>query len=146
MPRLSRQDKLTRDYVLKNGIQKHFTGQPAFVFQGKTLSKADLVALVEEHETAIADLQKAEAAVKAAVTRERAKNAEIHAMGVRIHAWAHIRYPHDIAILADFGTAPVKHGVKSPAVKALAAERMRATRKARHTLGKRQKAKIKGSA
>ena len=49
-------------------------------------------------------------------------------------------------ILADFGTAPVKHGVKSPAVKALAAERMRATRKARHTLGKRQKAKIKGSA
>ena len=47
--------------------------------------------------------------------------------------------------LADFGYAPQKVATKSVATKAAAAEKGRATRAARHTMGKKQKLQVKGT-
>jgi hypothetical protein len=50
------------------------------------------------------------------------------------------------AVLNDFGMDPPKSpGAKTVQVKAAAAEKAQATRKARHTMGKRQKAGIHGT-
>jgi hypothetical protein len=50
------------------------------------------------------------------------------------------------ATLADYGLTPRKLGGKTtPAIKAAAAEQAKATRVARHTMGKKQKAKITGA-
>src|SRR3979409_1544989 len=46
--------------------------------------------------------------------------------------------------LADFGLAPPKKPVTTPEKKDAAADKMRATRAARHTMGKKQKKAIKG--
>jgi hypothetical protein len=46
--------------------------------------------------------------------------------------------------LADFGLAPPKKPLTTPEKKAAAADKMRATRAARHTMGKKQKKAIKG--
>jgi hypothetical protein len=55
-----------------------------------------------------------------------------------------IRHSKAAAVLADFGLVPTRQGKKTPAVLAAAADKAQATRAARHTMGKRQKAKIKG--
>jgi hypothetical protein len=48
--------------------------------------------------------------------------------------------------LADYGLSPRRPtGTTSPSVLAAAADKRRATRKARHTMGKKQKKKIKGA-
>jgi hypothetical protein len=50
-----------------------------------------------------------------------------------------------IATLADFGFQPRKRTVPTVDTKAAAAEKSLATRAARHTMGPKQKAKIKGT-
>jgi hypothetical protein len=54
-------------------------------------------------------------------------------------------YGNQPQILSDFSVAVRKTPAKKVEIKALAVDKMRATREARHTLGKRQKASIKGT-
>jgi hypothetical protein len=63
-----------------------------------------------------------------------------------VQTYARYAYATDTATLADFGFGPVKHTEPSPAVKAAAAVKARATRAARHTMGKVQKKAITGAA
>jgi hypothetical protein len=48
-------------------------------------------------------------------------------------------------VLADFGFAPPKAATRTPEEKAAAAAKAKATREARHTLGKSQKKTVKGN-
>jgi hypothetical protein len=56
-----------------------------------------------------------------------------------------ITYGDSSATLGDFGLVPRKIGTRSPEVKLAAAEKLRATRKARNTMGPKQKKAIKGN-
>jgi hypothetical protein len=144
MPRQSTAQKLERNRNMVAGIQKHSASLPAVTVAGRKLPPSELVDLFQRHDAAVAEAQAAEATWRAAVKKERALDAEAHEAALLVVTLARLQYGPDLATLADFGTAPVRKGTKSPEVLKRAAERLRATRKARHTMGKKQKAKVKG--
>jgi hypothetical protein len=56
-----------------------------------------------------------------------------------------VAFADQVDVLADFGLTGRKTRVVTPEEKVTAAAKARATRAARHTMGKRQKAAIKGA-
>ena len=143
MPRQSATQKLARNRQMVFGIQRHLASMPHVQVAGRKRGPAELADLFQRHDAAIVEAQAAEVAWRAAVKRERALDAEAHLVAMAIVTVARLLYGPDVVTLADFGTAPIRKGTKTPEVLKRAAEKMRATRKARHTMGRRQRAKVK---
>ncbi len=144
MPRKSRVEKVSRYQALVNGLEKHFARMVPLVIGGKEWKKEELIGFLEKYEGAMTAAHAAEAEYLAAVDREKTIDIETEEIAKCLLGLVRAGFGHDVEALADFGTAPFKKAVKSAEVKARAADRLRATRAARHTMGPKQKAKIKG--
>jgi hypothetical protein len=80
-----------------------------------------------------------------AIEKERALERTLAPMFERFRFLVENIFGNEAKQLADFGLEPRKKpGPKTPAVKAEAARKVRETRAARHTMGKRQKRKVEG--
>jgi hypothetical protein len=96
------------------------------------------VALLDRIEVVRGELQRL-------VAEERALEGEVRPLLVDFEGVVRNLVGQDAERLAAFAWNPrAKRGPKTPAVKAASAEKARATRKRRKTMGKRQKAKIRG--
>jgi hypothetical protein len=124
--------------------QKYLTSIPTIRIAGVDHTAATIVAVVEE------DIALADAATRArqdlisaaaAVRRQKAKLAPFRA-GLR--AFLENQFG-DPATVAEFGYASRSPQVPSAETKALAVEKRKATRAARHTMGSRQRLKVKGA-
>ena len=62
-----------------------------------------------------------------------------------LKAWVRAQFGVESTEAIDFGFPPPRTGVRTVEEKALAVARAKATRKARHTMGKRQKEGIRGT-
>ena len=82
--------------------------------------------------------------VPPALAAARAAHAARMAIEPGLKAWVTAHYGLDSLMADAFGYAPPKKPVRTVASKVQAAEKNRATRKARNTMGKKQKQKIKG--
>ena len=135
--------KLALDLVA--GTQKH-TPNGSFTIGSESFTAANLVQLLQGLADAIAKVDDAKAAWQDALTSlddEQAKVAPV-LRGYRNLLLA--TYGNAPATLADYGLAPRKGPTPPSAdVKAAAVAKRAATRKARHTMGKKQKAEIKGT-
>src|SRR5215467_4358215 len=121
-------------------IPKHLSQAPLMI-ASKRQTPASLAKIFQEELDAILAIDLADAAKKKAVVDERAvkkRNRVIHA-AFKTYVLAAFR---DAVVLADFAYKPLKARKTKLATKAEAIEKSRATRKARHTLGKKQKKKI----
>jgi hypothetical protein len=87
----------------------------------------------------------AKAAYHAAVENEAALYKVAQTIWLLLQAYARATFTGDTAALADFGYAPVKRTPETAATRALAAKKAAATRLARGTMSKKQKAKIVGT-
>jgi hypothetical protein len=126
------------------GIQKHFSTTSTLSFAGQTNTQAAIIALLTAFVTAANALLAARAQTKNA---QVALDLQANAVGALVKALkAYILATFtDVATLADFGLAPRKAPRPLTAAElSLRAARAAATRKARGTLGKAQKAKIHG--
>lgn len=94
------------------------------------------------HEAAIVELQ---ARIRIAVANLRVERKAIHANDLAVRAYAFAVVGEHSAAFASLGFAPHKIGKPSVATKAVAIAKGQATRDARHTLGPRRKAKIRGA-
>jgi hypothetical protein len=86
----------------------------------------------------------ARAAWQNAVKANRDKRVQEHPFLSALRQALTSMFGNDVVIMADFGLSPRKAPIVSPATKVVAAQKNRATRAARHTMGKVQKAGIKG--
>jgi hypothetical protein len=147
----SNQTKVTRQVRIAQviaGIQKHFASLPSI-----TLGKANYTpaALGERLQSALSTIKQtsnAKAAWLAEVQTERNTLAEIGPVLRYIKAFVIAQFgdtQDSSNVLEDFGFTPRKARPKNVAVKAEAAVKVRATRVARSTKGKKQKATIKGT-
>ncbi len=107
---------------------------------GESLKVADLIDILEAPTAAAAATDKAKAAYTASVTAERAARTKARTTRVSLQSYLVGIHGEDSTILAEFGMVIKKQPAKTVEVKAEAAEKMRATRKARGTMGKKQKA------
>jgi len=133
-----------RDLQLIEGIGKGLPGAPTFVLGTTTYTVDSLIAFVQSRIDLANEVGTTKANWLATVKAYAAvnKRAKVVLADLRNHLIAN--FGADSSRLADFGFTAPRRGVLTPEQRAAAVAKGKATRKARKTLGKRQKAGIKG--
>jgi hypothetical protein len=142
---INRSTTHARDLAIIAGIKKRLQGSPPIVLGGVSYTADGLVALFQSQIDAGNATVSAKGQWSQAVQNERAVTKKIN--GALIGFQEIVRQMFDNApdALADFGLAPRKVAKRDPLTNVVAAEKNRATREARHTLGKKAKLDIQGT-
>ena len=136
---------LARVLALIAGTQKHYPNG-SFSLLNTTYTTATLVQLLQSLADALNALNAAEASVKDAVLAATAARAKVGPVILAYTRQLRTTFGNATQTLLDFGVEPTK--VPAPRTteqKAAAAAKARATREARGTGSKKQKAAIKGN-
>jgi hypothetical protein len=129
-----------------NALKTHLTQTGAtIVVNGVQTTVADVIATYEACLDGRATLKTQRADVKATLGAIAAADSKRRAMDQALKAWVVTQYGADSKEAHDFGFPPPKAPVRTVKSKATALERSQATRKARHTLGSKQKEEVKGT-
>lgn len=143
-PKASRSSRTVANEKLVDGFIKHQALLTQLFIQGESLTSAQMVAKIGSV-VAIADRAvTARAAWLAAVQEDLATRRSTSAFLGATRAALLAAFSDQVDILADFGLFPRKVPVLTPEEKQAAVAKAKATRVARHTMGKRQKAAITG--
>ena len=145
MPRHAKSTKVLRGRSMVAGLKKH---APALsrVSWGSALRSADEVAArFQAHLDALDEAAAREAAWRAALGKEARLEKEIKKVLQQVTLFLQAVYGDESNTLRDFGLKPRKKAKIGPAKMALTVEKRNATRKARHTMGKKQRKAIKGA-
>ena len=127
------------------GLTKHFSNVPSVTFGGASHTFAEIEQELQGILSVLTDVVAARAALKAKVLAEKAQAATQNAFLSAYRAFVLSYFGKDPVALADFGLAPPKaRALQTVEAKVLKVKKALATRAARHTMGKRQKAKIVG--
>jgi hypothetical protein len=143
--KMVRQSRLRK---ILEGIDTHFGGTGSLTLGRVTYTLADLKATIQDDIDASDASVKAKAALSAAVQTERDKHARVDPILrlLRFYVISQFGDTKDTSgFLADFGLAPRKVAQKTVATKSEAIAKTKATRDARHTAGKKQKARLRGT-
>jgi hypothetical protein len=131
-----------------SGAAKHFPPTTTFTLAAVTLTLPQLTQACQKDIDTSDAADQAKAAWLTSVQAQRDTNDTTDPMLRAFKAYVMSLYgdtQNAADTLADFGYTPRKPRSKNVAVKALAADKARATRKARGTLGDKQKKDIKGT-
>ncbi len=127
------------------GIDKHFSNEPTIPIDGTAMTPVDLKKALQKHVDAADATQAARATWISASSTEASLHDTTVATLASLRSFVVLKFgSKNQSMLADFGFTPRTRKVPSAEAKAAAAEKAAATRAARHTMGKRQKAAIKG--
>jgi hypothetical protein len=127
------------------GIQKHLLSVPSLPLAGSTYTPADLVKLVQSRIDSAGVVAAAGANKHATVVAHTALGTTLTPVLRGLRQYVLNAFGETSPVLADFGFTPPKKRTLTPEKKAAAALLAKATRKARHTVGKKQKLAIKGA-
>jgi hypothetical protein len=134
-----------RDAQIIAGIGKHLQNAASITALGTTYAPSDLIKAYQAQISALASLVALKAQVTAAVAAARTQKANLVTLTAALKSYVVNEYGTTSTVLSDFGFAPRKVTPRNPVAKVVAAERLRATRKERGTMGPVQKSKIKGT-
>jgi hypothetical protein len=126
------------------GVQKHFAQVPSLVLDGASTPPAALTATFQSAIDAVAKATAAEQAFHDSVAAQDAAMASAKTSLAALHSLVKSQLGSTETVLGDFGFTAPKRQMPSEATKAAAVVKRAATRAARGTKGKRQKAAIKG--
>jgi hypothetical protein len=142
----SRQVVTTTNKQLEAGLEKYYP-KGSFVLAGKTYKTSDLVTLLEKEDTLIASAVTAHAAWQTAASAARAQTDENHQLRLALKdAVKQLLGPGNASQLQEFGfSVTTRKPLTGPTIVG-AAEKAKATRQARGTLGLKQRLEIHGVA
>jgi hypothetical protein len=141
----NRMQQQTADEKLRAGLTKHAPNLASFIVAGATIKTADIVTVLQNRENTAKAVDSARATWRAAVAADRNERKQSSALVSGVKQTLHVMFAGSVDTLAEFGLTPRKPRVVSPDVKVAAAAKAKATRAARHTQGKVQKAQVKGT-
>src|SRR5579859_1326060 len=123
------------------GVNKHFpNGSQQLQVGGATFTVTGLTALLQSFVDNREAVEASKAATKAKVQAEAAQAPSQRALIHALEATVRSNFGNSADVLADFGLAPLKARTPRTAEeKAVSAAKNEATRKARGTMGKKQK-------
>jgi hypothetical protein len=133
------------DQKLADGFNRHGSLLGSLLIDGKQLKAADVVQVVQARLDASKAVETGKATWQSAVKANKDQRAKTRVFMTQVRQAVLVMFASSIDILADFGLAPRKQRTPKPPVKVAAADKAKATREARGTKGKKQKAKIKGA-
>jgi hypothetical protein len=149
-PTMSTNKKTNKDKTINNnrqaiaGVQKHFASTSSIVLDGKPTTPNDAIATLQAAIDASDAAASAEKAFHDAVAAQHAAIAKGNAVLRALKMLVTNQLGSSEGIFGDFGFTTPKRQVPNEATKAAAVAKREATRAARHTMGPRQKSKIKG--
>jgi hypothetical protein len=130
--------------LLKGGINKHLAGR-SFLVDNEEAKADEFTARIDAFDVQVTESDGA--TVEAKKLRDGIVKAQTE-MEAEAAGWRRTIIamfgPYN-AVLSDFGITPRKKPVRSVDNKKAANEKAKATREARHTVGPKEKAKIKGT-
>jgi hypothetical protein len=141
----SRNDKVAADQSLLDGINKHSATIPAVIVSGAAVPLKDITTTLQARIEAAKNVAPAKATWLVAVQADRDQRANSKTLVTVLKQTLELFFAGQVDTLADFGLTGRKPTVVTPETRVAAAAKARATRAARHTMGKKQKAKIKGT-
>jgi hypothetical protein len=146
MRRFSKAHRINGDRQLRAGLEHHCAAKVTFVLSGKTFSRADLVRVLDLRIDAAPPVAKARAAWLALAHAEQETVDSTEDIIRDLKQALLLLYGASPDVLADFGLTPRKKtralSTKEQSKRVALAE---ATRKARHTMGPRQKRVVRGT-
>jgi hypothetical protein len=136
---------IDRDRQTIAGIHKYYANVPSMVLDGVSYTPADIVKILQDQLDGLDASAAAQGVYRKAVAGATAASVKANALyGVfRRRVLNDFKTSHDV--LGEFGLLLPQRQIPSAETKAKAVEKRDATRQARHTMGKRQKADIKGT-
>jgi hypothetical protein len=142
---LTRTEEIASDTTLIAGIQKHVPSI-TFVVLSQPETAAQVMAVIQGRIDKAEAVTTARTALHAAVLASAAEDAQTEPFMQAVRQSILAMYGNSPTVLADFGLVPKQARTPlSPAAKVIAAAKRAATRKARGTIGKKEKAKIVGT-
>jgi hypothetical protein len=137
---------VTAEYkALITGINQLLPGVDPFDIGSVTLSRADLLAKLQGRVDAANATKAALQAYRTAVANERASDATLKPLRAQVKVYLQGRFGKTSTQLQSFGFTPNRVPVRTVKAKAAGVAKSAATREARHTMGKKQKAAIHGT-
>jgi len=144
-PKTNRIDNLTADQSLIDGFTKNATRLANLTILGATQPTKDIVATLQPRIHSAKAVLTTRATWQVAVQADQAVRDRTKTFVSVVKQALLAAFAGELDTLAEFGlTARAKH-VLTPEEKLAAAAKAKATREARHTMGSKQKAKIKGT-
>jgi hypothetical protein len=134
-----------KDTTIANGIAKRLAQLPFLVLNGVKYEPAKLAQMFRDQVARQDAAQRAYTEFRDLAGKARKGNQVLASLRRSLRTFVILQNGEKPEVLVDFGFAATKKGYKSTDVKEKAAEKAKLTRAARNTLGKRQKAKIKGT-
>jgi hypothetical protein len=126
------------------GIQKHYANAPAIVLDGVSYKPAEIEKILQDRIDRADATSAAKVTFHEAVAAERAANAKANAVFKALRTRVLSDFKSSAETLGEFGIVLRPKRELTVEQKVEAAAKREATRKARHTMGAREKAKIKG--
>jgi hypothetical protein len=145
MPRKTNPQLVTKYQGLIRGVRKRWSTSGSRLIAGTTYSPAQVVDRLQSILDAIDETSSAYAAWRAQVAKQRTRQRQLRDFVRLLESTIRIENGDSPSALGDFGLEPSKKtGPSTPEAKVEMAKKAKATRIERHTMGKRQKLKIKG--
>ena len=145
----SKSSRQTRLRKLLQGIDKHFQSLSSLKLGPAVYTMPQLKALIQS-DIDVSDVSvQSRAKLKADVQVERNSHAKVNPVLrlLKSYVISQLGETNDASeTLADFGLTPRKTTKKTAVTKVDAQKKAKATRAIRHTMGRKQKAKVKGDA
>ena len=128
-----------------SGLLAFYAPTDTFLMKSGTYTRDDLVTKFQTFVAAIEATKSSNQQWRQDIQAERSLELEVQPLRVGVRAVAQTRFGKDGTQLLQFGFQPAKVTARTPASKVLAAAKAKATRTARGTLGKKEKAKLQGT-
>jgi hypothetical protein len=139
------QNRLSIDQQAIDGIRKHLKSTPVYL-AGKKVAIAEIVKVLKANIDATNASLQAKAAWRSRLGEERNLVAQSRKLVRAFRQYLLLSFSEAPEILRDFGLEPPKQRrAATVTTKAQAIEKAGATRAARHTMGSRQKSKVKAA-
>jgi hypothetical protein len=127
------------------GINTELGTVQQFVILGTTFTKAELLARFQSRLDAAEKTKADRTILHASVAAEQQLNTDVAPLRKGFKQYLQSRYGQGSPELQKFGFTPAKTPQRSVAAKAAGIAKNQATRKARNTMGKKAKLKVKGT-
>jgi hypothetical protein len=131
---------------IAHAIDEHFARIKSLMLAGDSYTPATLKAIFLANNDAIGAVESKQAELRQLLLAKEASDAKTSRVRRALKSYLlGLHGPEAVALLAEFGFAPAR-ATPNLETRALAVQKMLATRKARHTMGRRQRERIKGEA
>lgn len=127
------------------GFKKHLSGLPSLNVAGQSMTPSQIVATLQARIDAFNAVTPAKGAFHAAVSNLKTTKASTKEFVSALVTMVKAMFSTQPDVLSDFGLTPRKKAAPSAQTKALAAQKNKATRQARGTVGPKKKLAIHGT-